>query len=278
VDELAAEFETHRAYLHAVARRMLGSPSEADDAVQEAWLRLSRTGAAGIADLRSWLVTVVARISLNALRSRSRRAEEPLAEHLPDPVLRAADPATEAELADSVGLALLVVLDTLTPAERLAFVLHDTFGVPFTDIGRLLGRTPAATRQLASRARRRVRAASATSAGDPRRQREVVDAFFAAGRSGDFDRLVGLLHPDVVLRADGPGGLTVARGRDAVGGRARLFAGPERAVRPMLVDGAAGALISVAGRPVAVMAFTVRADLIVAIDAITDPARVTRLL
>src|SRR3954454_20162 len=205
---LAEQFEEHRAHLRAVAYRMLGSLSEADDAVQEAWLRLSRSAADEIENLRAWLTTVVARVSLNALRSRNLRAEEPLDEiRVPDPLLSPAtqvDPEQEALLADSVGLALLVVLETLTPAERLAFVLHDMFAVPFDEIAPMVGRSSTATRQLASRARRRVQGAS-VQAPDPdlARQRQVVDAFFAAARSGDFDALVAVLHPDVVLRSDG---------------------------------------------------------------------------
>jgi RNA polymerase sigma factor (sigma-70 family) len=269
VDELARAFEAHRPHLLAVARRMVGPTGEADDAVQETWLRLSRAGGAGIDDLRAWLTTVLSRVCLNMLRSRDRRAEQPLA----DAVVTAADPAGEAELADSVGLALLIVLDTLAPAERLAFVLHDLFAVPFPDIGRLLGRSPAATRQLASRARRRVRSAPPAPDADPRRRRAVVDAFFAAGRAGDFGRLLALLDPDVELRADGPAGLTVVTGRAAVGGRAAFFADPTRSVEAVLVDGRPGALVTVAGRPVALMAFTVRADLITRIDALVSPPR-----
>src|ERR671926_622853 len=204
-DWLAAQFEEHRTRLRAVAYRMLGSLSEADDAVQEAWLRLNRTDTSEVENLGGWLTTVVARISLNMLRSRSARREEPLAGRLPDPLIDRADgidPEHEALLADSVGLALLVVLETLSPPERLAFVLHDLFGVPFEEIGRIVDRSPEATRQLASRARRRVRGRRTAPDADLDAQREVLDAFLAASREGDFDALVAVLHPDVVLRAD----------------------------------------------------------------------------
>jgi RNA polymerase sigma factor (sigma-70 family) len=280
-DWLATQFEEHRSHLRAVAYRMLGSPAEADDAVQESWLRLSRTGAGGIANLGGWLTTVVGRVCLDMLRSRTARREEPAGPHLPDPVV-AADPAEAALLADSVGLALLVVLDTLDPAERLAFVLHDMFGLPFDEIARIAGRSPAATRQLASRARRRVQGAPTTPDADLARQRAVVDAFFAAARDGDFDALVAVLDPDVVLRADGSaipaGAVRQVRGAAAVAGQALTFrrAGA-RVPHPVVVNGAAGALVTRDGRPEVLFAFTVTANHIAAIDILMDPDRLARL-
>jgi RNA polymerase sigma factor (sigma-70 family) len=282
---LADRFEEHRAHLRAVAYRMLGSLSDADDAVQEAWLRLSRAGAGGVENLGGWLTTIVARVCLNMLRSRTTRREEPLDAHLPDPVVHPAgvpQPDEEAVLADSVGLALLVVLDTLTPAERLAFVLHDMFQLPFEEIAPMVGRSPAAARQLASRARRRVRGA-ALPAPDPdlARQRDVVDAFFRAARGGDFDALVGLLDPEVVLRADfgarRPAAPRVVRGAAAVARQARMAALPGAELHPALVNGAAGVVVTVGGRPFAVMGFTVAEGRIVEIDAIADPDRVRRI-
>ena len=280
---LAARFEEHRAHLRAVAYRMLRSLTEADDGVQDAWLRLSRSGASEVENLGGWLTTIVARVCLNMLRARNLRREAFLGVHLPDPVIspdRAPQPEEEALLADSVGLALLVVLDTLAPAERLAFVLHDLFALPFEEIAPIVGRTPAAARQLASGARRRVKGAE-LPVPDPdlARQREVVDAFFLAARGGDFDALVALLHPDVVLRADfgarRPAASVVVRGAAAVARHARAI--PGALVRPALVNGAAGAVITVRGRPIAVMGFTVSAGKIVAIDAIADPERVRRI-
>ena len=280
---LADRFEEHRAHLRAVAYRMLGSLTEADDAVQDAWLRLSRAGTSGVENLGGWLTTIVARVCLNMLRSRNRRREESLGMHIPDPVISPAgvlQPEEEALLADSVGLALLVVLDTLSPAERLAFVLHDMFELPFEEIAPMVGRSPAAARQLASRARRRVKGAE-IPAPDPdlARQREVVDAFFLAARGGDFDALVALLDPDVVLRADfgarRPAASVVIRGAAAVASQARAI--PGALVRPALVNGAAGVVISVGGRPIAVMGFTVVEGKIVEIDAIADPERVRRI-
>ncbi len=281
-DWLATQFEEHRSHLRAVAYRMLGSLAEADDAVQESWLRLSRTGAGGIANLGGWLTTVVGRVCLDMLRSRTARREDPAGPHLPDPVV-AADPADQALLADSVGLALLVVLDTLDPAERLAFVLHDMFGLPFDEIARIAGRSPAATRQLASRARRRVQGAPTTPDADLARQRAVVDAFFAAARDGDFDALVAVLDPDVVLRADGPmpaGAKHLVHGAAAVAGQALTFrragAGPD-VPHPVVVNGAAGVLVTRDGRPRALFAFTVTADHIAAIDILMDPDRLAGL-
>jgi RNA polymerase sigma factor (sigma-70 family) len=280
---LADRFEEHRAHLRALAYRMLGSLTEADDAVQDSWLRLSRAGVSEVENLGGWLTTIVARVCLNMLRSRNRRREESLGMHIPDPVISpegVLQPEQEALLADSVGLALLVVLDTLSPAERLAFVLHDLFELPFEEIAAMVGRSPAAARQLASRARRRVKGAERVAADpDLARQREVVDAFFRAARGGDFDALVALLDPDVVLRADygawRPAASKVIRGAAAVARQARAI--PGALVRPALVNGAAGAVITVGGRPFAVMGFTVSEGKIVEIDAIADPERVRRL-
>jgi RNA polymerase sigma factor (sigma-70 family) len=283
-DWLAERFEAHRLQLRAVAYRMLGSLTEADDAVQEAWLRLSRADTSGVENLGGWLTTVVARVCLDTLRARSSRREEPLGVHLPDPILSRVDgldPEQQALLAEGVGLALLVVLDTLAPAERLAFVLHDTFAVPFEEIAAIVGRSPAATRQLASRARRRVQAAAAVPDADLARQRSVVDAFFAAARRGDFDALVAVLDPDVVLRAD-RGAVPVSpakvvRGAPAVARQALTFARPALFVRPALVNGAAGVVVASGGRPFSVMGFTVRGGKIVEIDVLADPARLRQL-
>ena len=282
---LADRFEEHRARLRAVAYRMLGSLTEADDAVQDTWLRVSRAGASEVENLGGWLTTIVARICLNMLRSRTTRREESLGVHIPDPVISPdgeLQPEEEALLADSVGLALLVVLDTLSPAERLAFVLHDMFELPFEEIAPMVGRTPAAARQLASRARRRVKGAE-LPAPDPdlARQRDVVDAFFLAARSGDFDALVALLDPDVVLRSDWgarrPAASAVTLGAAAVARQALMFSNPTAQLRPALVNGAAGVVVTVAGRPFAVMGFTVAGGKIVEIDAIADPKRVRRI-
>ncbi len=282
---LADRFDEHRSHLRAVAYRMLGSLSEADDAVQDAWLRVSRAQAQVIENIGGWLTTIVARVSLNMLRSRNRRREEPLGLLLPDPVVtpdRSGRPEEEAVLADSVSLALLVVLDTLSPAERLAFVLHDMFDLPFEEIAPMVGRTPAAARQLASRARRRVKGAEMPAPDPDRdRQREVVDAFFRAARGGEFDRLVALLDPDVVLRSDfgpkRPAAPVVVRGAEAVARQAIMFALPGAEVRPALVNGSAGAVVTVRGRPVSVLGFAVSDGRIVAIDAIADPDRVRRI-
>ena len=280
---LAELFEQHRTHLRAVAYRMLGSLSEADDAVQEAWLRLSRSDPSGIENLGAWLTTVTARVCLNMLRSRKSRREEPLDARVPEPIVSSADglhPEHEALLADSVGLALLVVLEMLSPAERIAFVLHDMFAVPFDEIGPIVGRSPTAARQLASRARRRVRGAPEPD-GDPARQREVVDAFFAAARDGDFEALVAVLDPDVVLRSDGgaerPGASVVVHGATAVAERAMTFARLSPFVRPALVNGAAGVVVAPRGRPFSVMGFTVTGGKIVQIDALADPARLREL-
>jgi RNA polymerase sigma factor (sigma-70 family) len=280
---LAERFEEHRNRLRAVAYRMLGSLSEADDAVQETWLRLSRTDSEGIENLGGWLTTVVGRVCLNILRSRRTRREEPLDRHVPDPIVtreNGVDAEHEALLAESVGLALLVVLETLAPAERLAFVLHDMFGVPFDEIAPIVGRSPTAARQLASRARRRVQGATVPDT-DLTRQREVVDAFFAAARKGDFDALVAVLDPDVVLHSDGgaarPGASLVVHGAEAVAGRALTYARLSPFVRPALVNGAAGVVVAPHGRPFSVMGFTVAGGKIVEIDAIADPDRLRRL-
>jgi RNA polymerase sigma factor (sigma-70 family) len=282
---LAERFEEHRARLRAVAYRMLGSLTEADDAVQDTWLRLSRSGTGGVENLGGWLTTIVARVCLNMLRARNTRREESLGVHLPDPVISPEgplQPEEEALLAEGVGLALLVVLDSLTPAERLAFVLHDMFELPFEEIAPMIGRSPVAARQLASRARRRVKGAE-IPAPDPdlTRQRDVVDAFFLAARGGDFDALVALLDPDVVLRSDAgarrPAASVVIRGAAAVARQAIGSAQPGARMRPAVVNGAAGVVITVRGRPVAVVGFTVAEGKIVEIDAIADPGRVRRI-
>jgi RNA polymerase sigma factor (sigma-70 family) len=283
-DWLAERFEENRTHMRAVAYRMLGSLSEADDAVQEAWLRLSRTDARGVENLGGWLTTVVARVSLDMLRSRRSRREEPAGVHLPEPIISSADgldPEHEALLTDSVGLALLVVLDTLAPAERLAFVLHDMFAVPFDQIAPIVGRSPTAARQLASRARRRVRGATSAHETDLARQREAVDAFRAAARDGDFDALIAVLDPDVVLRSDGgalrPDASVVVRGAPAVARQAVRFAPLGQFGRPVLVNGATGFVVAPHGRPFAVLGFTVSLGRIVEIDVFVDPAFLRRL-
>jgi RNA polymerase sigma factor (sigma-70 family) len=278
---LAERFEERRPRLRAVAYRMLGSLSEADDAVQEAWLRLSRADTGGVENLDGWLTTVVARVCLNMLRGRRSRREEPLDLRLPDPIIGAegrGDPEQEALLAEGVGLALLVVLDTLTPAERLAFVLHDLFAVPFDEIAAILGRSPAAARQLASRARRRVQGSSPDPAADRRRQRAVVDAFLAASRGGDFEALLALLDPDVVLRAD-PAAVQAGAAAEVHGARevAGTFSGRARFARPALVDGAAGAVWAPGGQPRVVFGFTVADGRIVEIELLADPERLRQL-
>jgi RNA polymerase sigma factor (sigma-70 family) len=281
---LTDTFEAHRTHLRSVAYRMLGSLTEADDAVQETWIRVSRAGTAEVENLGGWLTTVTARICLNALRSRRARAEESFAEHLPEPIVDPADgtdPEHEALLADSVGLALLVVLDTLSPAERLSFVLHDMFAVPFDEIAAITDRSPAAARQLASRARRRVQGAAPVPDPDLARQREVVDAFMAASRDGDFDRLVAVLDPDVVLRAQTAGGVRrQIRGAAVVAGEALFWSrtlgkGLER--RPVLVNGAAGVVAIRNGRPYSLMGCTVVDGRIVAIDIIADRRRLATM-
>jgi len=279
---LAERFESDRAHLRSVAYRMLGSVSESDDAVQDAWFRLSRADTSAVENLSGWLTTVVARVCLDRLRTRRSRREDPLEAHMPDPIITregALDPEHETLLADSVGLAMLVVLETLSPAERLAFVLHDMFAVPFEEVAEIVGRSPEATRQLASRARRRVQGGSTTPDADLREQRKVVDAFFAAARDGDFDRLVAILDPDVVHRIDGgtvrP--TRVVRGAAEVAGGALTFAHLSDHVRPVLVNGVAGVLVAPDGRPFSVMAFTVVGGRVVAIDSLSDPERLASL-
>jgi RNA polymerase sigma factor (sigma-70 family) len=281
---LAERFEEHRGHLRAVAYRMLGSLTEADDAVQEAWLLLARADTRGVANLGGWLTTVVGRVCLHMLRSRRTHPEQPLSVHMPDPVVSPAegtDPEQQALIADSVGLALLVVLEALTPDERLAFVLHDMFAVPFDQIAPMIGRTPAAARQLASRARRRVQGEAPPPDADLSRQRQVVDAFFAAARDGDFDALVAVLDPDVILRADGgvlrPGSTAVIRGAAAVAAQALTFARLSEFVRPALINGAAGVVVAPRGHPFTVMAFTVIGGRVTAIDALSDPDRLRDL-
>ena len=282
-DFLAAQFDEHRDRLHAVAYRMLGSGTEADDALQETWLRLSRSDATSIENLGGWLTTVTARVCLNMLRARRTRREDPLDPHVPDPVVRraeAVEPEHEAILADSVGLALLVVLETLEPPERLAFVLHDMFAVPFDEIAEMLDRSPEATRQLASRARRRVQHATVPDT-DVSRQREVVDAFFAAARGGDLDALVSVLDPDVVVRSEGgearPYASLVVRGARSVARRAIAYSQPGATLHPVLVNGSAGVVVTVDDELFSIMGFTVTDDKIVAIDVLADPERIGRL-
>jgi RNA polymerase sigma factor (sigma-70 family) len=282
-DWLAERFQAHRTHLRAVAYRMLGSLSEADDAVQEAWLRLGRADTSGVENLGGWLTTTVARVCLDMLRARRSRREEPLEARLPDPVLSRdgqLDPEQQALLAEGVGLALLVVLETLAPAERLAFVLHDMFAVPFDQIGPIVGRSPAAARQLASRARRRVQGSAPPPDADLARQRTVVDAFLAAARGGDFDALLAVLDPDVVLRSDRaalPGGSVVVRGAAAVARQALSFSRFAPFARPVLVNGTAGIVAVPGGRPFAVLGFTVRRGKVVEILILADPERLRRL-
>ena len=283
-EHLAERFEADRTHLRAVAYRMLGSVSEADDAVQEAWLRLNRSGAGEVENLRAWLTTVVARVALDMLRSRKSRREEPLGPRVPEPIVSradAVDPEHQALQADSVGLALLVVLETLSPAERLAFVLHDMFAVPFDEIAPVVGRSPAAARQLASRARRRVRQATPEPDADLARQRELVEAFLAAARGGDFDALLAVLDPDVVLRVDRgalrPAGSREVHGARAVAGQVRTFAQLARFARPALVNGAAGVVVAAPRRPLAVVGFTVADGRIAEIDVLADPERLRGL-
>jgi RNA polymerase sigma factor (sigma-70 family) len=281
---LAQRFEQDRPHLRAVAYRLLGSLSEADDAVQETWLRLSRSGATGVDNLTGWLTTVVGRVCLDMIRSRAARREEPLAVHVPDPVVSyedATDPEHQALLAESVGLALLVVLQTLAPAERLAFVLHDMFAVPYDQIAGIIGRSPNAARLLASRARRRVRAAAAAPDPDLAGQRKVVDAFLAASRNGDLGALIALLDPGVVVRADyGPapvGASRQVRGAHTVAEQALSFSRLIPFARPALVNGAAGVIVGRDGQPITLMGFTVSHGTITEIDILADPARLREL-
>jgi RNA polymerase sigma factor (sigma-70 family) len=280
---LADRFETHRPQLRAVAYRMLGSLTEAEDAVQEAWLRLSRTDTSDVQNLGGWLTTVVGRVCLDMLRSRTSRREDPLEAHLPDPVVTSPDtidPEAQALLADSVGMAMMVVLDSLGPAERLAFVLHDTFTVPFEEIGQILGRSTAATKQLAHRARRRVQDAAPAPDPDVARQRQVVEAFLAAARDGDFEGLLTVLDPEVTLRADrgaALGGLIRLRGASEVAGQALTFARFAYASEPVLVNGTAGVLSVKDGLPMALMSFTITDGRIVTVDILADPDRLRAL-
>ncbi|MGI5170676.1 RNA polymerase sigma factor SigJ [Spirillospora sp. CA-253888] len=284
-DFLAQQFEEHRTHLKAVAYRMLGSLTEADDAVQEAWLRLARSEADEIGNLGGWLTTVVGRVCLDMLRSRTQRGETPLEARLPDPVVteQSADPEHQALIADSVGLALLVVLESLNPAERLAFVLHDMFGLSFDEIAPIVDRTPAAARKLASRARQRVQGTAPVPDPDPVAQRRVVDAFLTAARGGDLDGLVAVLDPDVVLRADSgkalPGGMRVLRGVRAVAGQAATFQRMATAssTRPALVNGVAGLVNTIDGELISIMSFTITDERIAAIDILSDPDRLARL-
>ena len=280
-DWLAEQFEAHRAHLRAAAYRMLGSRSEADDAVQEAWIRLSRADTSDVANLGGWLTTVVARVCLDMLRSRKARSEESLGPHVLEPAVGQEDrshPEQETLLADSVGLALLVVLETLAPPERVAFVLHDMFDLPFEEIAPIVGRSPAAARQLASRARRRVQGAGKTATADLARRRAVVDAFLAASRDGNFDALLAVLDPDVVLRADGAavqaGAASEVHGAAAV---AETFKGRARAAQPALVDGVPGLVWAPGGRPRVVFLFTIADEKIVAIELVGDPERLRQL-
>ena len=282
-DWLAAEFQAHRPHLRAVSYRMLGSLAEADDAVQETWLKLTRTDADDVRNMRAWLTTVVSRVCLDMLRARTARHEDPLDVHVPDPIVSsvADDPEQHALLADSVGLALLVVLDTLPPAERLAFVLHDVFAVPYEQIASTLDRSPAAAKQLASRARHRLRGAPAPATADLARQRAVADAFLAASRGDDFEGLLALLDPDVVLRADaGAGPLGPSRlvtGAMEVATQAHRFAHLARFAQPVLVNGAPGFLVAPDGQPFALVSLAIRDDKIIEIDILADPERLSRL-
>jgi RNA polymerase sigma-70 factor (ECF subfamily) len=281
---MAERFEEHRTRLRAVAYRMLGSLSEADDAVQEAWIRLSRADSSEIENLGGWLTTVVARVALKMLRSRNLRREEPLGVHVPEPIIDRVDgmdPEHEALLADSVGLALLVVLETLSPPERLAFVLHDIFAVPFDEIATIVDRSPQAARQLASRARRRVQAENTVPDADLHAQREVVEAFLAAARDGDFDRLVAVLDPDVVLRVDlGPllvGGSREVRGAAAVAGQAVTYSQLGLLMQPALINGAAGSVSFRDGRLFSIGGVIIKGGKIVEMDILADPARLREL-
>lgn len=276
------QFEAHRDRLRAVAYRMLGSHTEADDALQESWLRVRRSGMDGVENVSGWLTTVVARVCLNMLRARSARREAPLDEvGLPDPMVTHADPAEQALVTDSVGLAVLVVLETLKPDERLAFVLHDMFGVPFAEIAELLGASPEAARQMASRARRRVRGGAPAPDASLARQRQVVDAFLAASRDGDFDALVAVLHPEVELRVDlGPGASRRVRGAREVAGQSLLYSSrsrPDDTREPVVVNGVAGVLSRVDGEPAALLSCTVVDGRITGIDILADRERLAGL-
>lgn len=281
-ESLAGQFEEHRAHLRAVAYRMLGSTSEAEDAVQEGWIRLGRTDVSAVENLRAWLTTVVARVCLDMLRTRTSRREAPLDAHVPDPVItRAEDPESDAVLADSVGLALLVVLEALEPAERVAFVLHDVFGMTFDEIAPIVERSPVAARQLASRARRRVRGSVVDADRDLRQQRRIVEAFLAAAREGDFERLISVLDPGIVLRADGgrlAGASRVVRGAQAVAGQAATFSKLGLSNQVVLVNGDIGLLSRRPdGKLFSVIGFTIARGKIVEMDILADPERLTRL-
>jgi RNA polymerase sigma-70 factor (ECF subfamily) len=285
-ERLAEQFEAHRSHVRAVAYRMLGSASEAEDAVQEAWIRLSRTDVSGVENLRGWLTTVVARVCLDMLRTRASRREDPLDTHVPDPIIRSIGrevegPEADAMLADSVGLALLVVLEKLEPAERLAFVLHDVFGMTFEEIAPIVDRSIVATRQLASRARRRVQGQAPTPDADLRQQRRVVDAFLAAAQKGDFDALLGVLDPDIVLRADGgavKGMSRLVRGAQAVVAQAVAFSKINLSDQIVLVNGNVGVVTRLPdGRLFSVVAFTIANGKIVEMDILADPERLSRL-
>jgi RNA polymerase sigma-70 factor, ECF subfamily len=275
---LADEFEVNRTHLRAVAYRMLGSVNEADDAVQESWLRLSRSETSDVENLRAWLTTVVARVCLDMLRSRKSKREEPFGPHVPEPTVSSASTEQEAEMAESVGLAVLVVLQTLAPAERIAFVLHDMFDLPFDEIAPIVGRTPAAARQLASRARRRVQGAERPDDTELTRKREIVDAFLAAARGNDLQGLLAVLDPDVVFRADDAaarlGDARELRGADAV---ARSFLGRAQTARSALIDGALGVVVAPSGRLLLVLNVTITNGKIAAINAVADPERLGRL-
>ena len=280
---LAEQFEEHRAHLRAVAYRMLGSASDADDAVQESWIRLDRTDVSDVRNLRGWLTTVTARVCLDMLRTRTSRREDPLDVHVPDPVITRIDrnPESDAVFADSVGLALLVVLETLEPAERLAFVLHDVFGMTFDEIAPIVDRSSVAARQLASRARRRVQSTAPDAERDVARQQRVLDAFMAAVNDGDFERLVAVLHPDIVLRADGgplAGASRVVRGAQAVAAQAATFSRLGLSTQPVLVNGHVGVVSRRSdGRLFSVLGFTIADDKVVEINILADPERLSRL-
>jgi RNA polymerase sigma-70 factor (ECF subfamily) len=275
-EQLAAEFETHRPYLHAIAFRVLGSHADADDAAQEAWLRLARAGGTGIEELRGWLTTVTGRICLDILRRRGTRGEEPL--ELSVGLLDvAAGPEEEALLADSVGLALYVVMDALTPAERVSFVLHDVFEIPFDAIAAILGRSTPAAKMLASRARARIRLGTPAAAADAA-AREVMEAFGAAAGQGDIAGLLAVLAPEAEFRASGPQGTTIVRGADEIARNARAGARPGAHVYPAVVDGLPGLLVTVDGRPVTVLAFTVANGVITSIRSLTDPERLAQIV
>jgi len=283
-EALAREFEEHRPRLRAISYRMLGSFAEADDTVQETWLRFSGAGAEDVENVGAWLTTIVARLSLNALRARRRHPEEPLEVYVPDPVISSAegiDPEQEILLADAVGTALQVILDTLQPAERLALVLHDMFDVPYDDIARMLGKTPVATRQLTSRARHRVRDVDPPQEPDPALSRPVVSAFFAAAHGGDLDALISLLDPEIVLRSAGgpgrPAATALVQGADAVASRAMMFRRPDARVIPALINGGPGVVIVAGDERVSVMSFTVAGGRITEITALVDPDRLARL-